>query len=114
MWLRTDSFAFRGLSASNFNCSLEGQLSRFGFGKSSAKCFRPSSRSVSSERGFFLCFRGLLLASGKAKALLNVLTVALAAVIAPALRLGYTVFPRRESQFRIRLQSLSTKSLRDD
>ncbi len=59
MWLRTCSFAISGFSACSFNSFPGGQPSRLGFGKSSAKCFRPIVRNPFVEIGLrcrFTCF----------------------------------------------------------
>src|ERR1700722_12817501 len=114
MWLRTDSFALRGLTASDLSWSVGGQPRRFGLGKSSEKCFRPSAKSFSSERGFLVRLAGLLLAPGKAKALLKSLAVVYGGVFARWPVPCYIAIPPRGSQCRIRPRSPSTKGPQDD
>jgi len=114
MWLRIDSLASRGFSASNFNWSLGGQPWRLGLGKSSAKCLRPSSSSFFSDRSFFFLFAGLLLAPGKAKVPLKVRTVLSRAIFVLWRELGCTVLPPRASKGLAWSRSLCTRTLRDD
>ena len=71
IWSRTSSPTCVGFSAKRFSTSALGHPWRVGFGKSSAKCFLPSSRKALSTDGFRLWPFDLRLADGKGEALLN-------------------------------------------